>query len=120
MIGKRQLLAASILLVVPGGFTMLGVWWLATRCWHKYSRPFTTRTWRTHEIGDVKELVLQTYVVCLSCTKRFEYDLKAMKIGKELKDDRDSHSTAGVGTNRLVSPLGKVEGRSPKTDPDVR
>lgn len=43
-------------------------------CSHKkLTRPFTNPQSRR-----------ETHVVCLSCTRQFEYDLDAMKVGKEI------------------------------------
>lgn len=106
MISKKHLLALGALLVVPGGFTAFGAWWLLSRCWHKYSRVFTIRK--------------QTYVVCMRCSKKFEYDLKTMKVGKEIPDVRNSDSPPSDRVTRLDGLVGKVKGRQPSTDPDIR
>jgi hypothetical protein len=46
-------------------------------CHHKnLSRPLTT--------VNLRETSGETYVVCLDCGKRFAYDWKAMRIGREV------------------------------------
>ena len=54
------------------------VWSLLFQCAHRHlTRPFTP----TGEAGDSH---VETYVVCLDCTKQFAYDLKKMRVGKAI------------------------------------
>ena len=55
------------------------------RCAHRHlTRPFTLP-------GEQGGAQLQTYVVCLDCTKQFAYDWKEMRIGQPIHRSHDAY-----------------------------
>lgn len=64
---------------MQGGFSIGRVLDLLLGCHHKrLSRPVTPSARK----GAPRE---ETYVVCLDCGKHLAYDMKTMRVGKELK-----------------------------------
>ncbi len=64
---------------MQGGFSMGRVLDFFFGCHHKrLSRPVTPSARKGSPRGE-------TYVVCLDCGKHLGYDMKTMRVGKELK-----------------------------------
>lgn len=91
---------------VPGGAIAVGLWYLATKCWHVYSWPITN-----------KELK-QTYVVCVECGKEFKYDWTTMKVGEELPRDWNCAAIARSRIARLGRLVDEAKKRYAEGHPD--
>lgn len=109
---RKQAAAIGVALLVPFGSVGVAFYWLLTRCRHRYGRPFTILNLRTTNP--------ETYVVCLECTRQFEYDLHTMKVGKELPRDRHSSGYSRPRASGLDGTLVEVERRRTATDIDTR
>lgn len=96
------LIAAAL----PGGLVALGAYYLVTKCWHKYTRPFTIKG--------------TTYVVCIDCAKEFAYDKSKMKVGKELPNDWYHTQRSSTGVDGLDRSMAQAERLAREADFDSR